>query len=221
MEVVVEIDNQGAKMTFLERMRMIRDIQDDMQGIPDIGNTMSAMTFAPSLDVETRRLSRPQSKTQHAQQRSGKAIETSTLTATSWTSMAIPSCGGSVPASAALNDVDYGEFKTDIRDQRRAGALTDLARKLAAQESQSRDRRRSRRPATNAAEPAGRRPHDRRRAARPNRRHGHQGRLHRPGAGGLQGAARDAQRPGLELRDRPGHDRQRDDAWSSGTSRPD
>ncbi len=50
MEVVIQVNNDRAKLSFLERMRMIREIQDSMLDIPDIGNTMSATTFAPMLE---------------------------------------------------------------------------------------------------------------------------------------------------------------------------
>ncbi len=51
MEVIVRIDNKKANLTFLERMELIQRIQESMVGIPDIGCTMSATTFAPSLEV--------------------------------------------------------------------------------------------------------------------------------------------------------------------------
>ncbi len=40
MEVIVKVDNTKCPMTMLERMQMIREIQDQMQGIRDIGSTM-------------------------------------------------------------------------------------------------------------------------------------------------------------------------------------
>ncbi len=52
MEVIVRIDNKKANLTFLERMELIQRIQERMVGIPDIGCTMSATTFAPSLEVK-------------------------------------------------------------------------------------------------------------------------------------------------------------------------
>ena len=52
MEVIVRINNDKAELTFLERMELIDRIQAEMVDIPNIGCTMSATTFAPSLEVK-------------------------------------------------------------------------------------------------------------------------------------------------------------------------
>ena len=98
MEVVIKVDTKAAKLTFLERMRLIRDIQDHMQGIPDLGNTMSATTFAPSLESKRRVDSR--SPATSAPTRCSSNIATNTFEATSSMSRETPNCGGSAPASA-------------------------------------------------------------------------------------------------------------------------
>ena len=51
MEVIVKLDNNKCDMTFLERLELIDAIQEEMQKTPYIGCTMSATTFAPSLEV--------------------------------------------------------------------------------------------------------------------------------------------------------------------------
>lgn len=52
MEVVVRLDNKQCDLTFLERMELIRRVQDQLEGINGIGNTMSAVTYAPSLEIK-------------------------------------------------------------------------------------------------------------------------------------------------------------------------
>ena len=100
----------------------------------------------------------------------------------------------------ALNDVDYGLFLNDLRAKvepvlaaERTRILTQQA-KAAKEKPDRRSHRRGR-------HPLGRRP-----VATGNRR-----RLHRTGAGRLQGPASNAGRPGRELHLRPADDRRRDD----------
>ena len=52
MEVVVRIDNSRCQMSMLERMQLISRVQDRLQGIPDVGSTMSAVTFAVPLEIK-------------------------------------------------------------------------------------------------------------------------------------------------------------------------
>jgi predicted RND superfamily exporter protein len=50
MEVIVHVDKQTcSNMSILERMRLIDRVQQRIQKIDGIGNTLSAVTFAPSL----------------------------------------------------------------------------------------------------------------------------------------------------------------------------
>lgn len=115
MEVVVRVDRNKCKLTFLERMELIKRIQDQMQDIPDIGITMSAVTFAPSLDAKrkgpliSKTMARNALNTKLEQHREDY-IEGDFLDTDGdqdlWRISA---------RVGALNDVDYGEFKNDIR----------------------------------------------------------------------------------------------------------
>jgi predicted RND superfamily exporter protein len=49
MELVVRFDNATNKQTMLERMRIVAEIQRAAHKIPAVGGTMSAVTFAPEL----------------------------------------------------------------------------------------------------------------------------------------------------------------------------
>jgi predicted RND superfamily exporter protein len=51
MEVVLKLDNTKCDLTFLERLELVKRVQQEMQKTPYIGCTMSATTFAPSLEV--------------------------------------------------------------------------------------------------------------------------------------------------------------------------
>ena len=55
MEVIVKLDNTKCDMTFLERLELVRRIQEEMQKTPYIGCTMSATTFAPSASPKSKR----------------------------------------------------------------------------------------------------------------------------------------------------------------------
>ncbi len=116
MEVIVRVDNEKADMTFLERMELIKIIQEQMVDIPDIGCTMSATTFAPKLEV--RRLGAFGSKTvmrnalnrkleDHADEYfESDFVDLDENGTELWRISA---------RVGALNDVDYGVFKEDIR----------------------------------------------------------------------------------------------------------
>ncbi len=115
MEVIVKVDTEKCPMTFLERMEMIREIQDKMQDIPDIGNTMSATTFAPSLKAKrsgplvSKVMVRNALNTkleQHRQEYIDGDFLDEDGSQELWRIRA---------RVGALNDVDYGEFKNDIR----------------------------------------------------------------------------------------------------------
>ena len=100
MEVIVKIDKQQRALTMLERMELIGAVQKEMQKIEHIGCTMSAATFAPSLEVTRPVASRRNTKRDVTEQDAAKTIARSTSTATSWKSRTAPSCGGSAAASA-------------------------------------------------------------------------------------------------------------------------
>ncbi len=52
MEVVLKIDNSQCKLTMLERMELVDRIQAGLKEIREVGNTLSAVTFAPSLEIK-------------------------------------------------------------------------------------------------------------------------------------------------------------------------
>lgn len=115
MEVIVKVDNTQCKLTFLERMQMIRQIQDSMQDIPDIGNTMSATTFAPSLKVKRNgplgsRAVGAVGLNRVLEQNRDKYEESDFLDKDGDNDLWRISA-----RVGALNDVDYGDFKNDIR----------------------------------------------------------------------------------------------------------
>ena len=101
MEVVIKVDTQDGQVDVPRADALIRDIQDHMQGIPDLGNTMSATTFAPSLEIEAARAivsrasatSAPTSVLEQHRERIHRRRLPGCRGQT-------PSCGGSSPASA-------------------------------------------------------------------------------------------------------------------------
>jgi len=52
MEVVLRIDNSQCDLTMLERMELVNRIQSNLVEIKEVGNTLSAVTFAPSLEIK-------------------------------------------------------------------------------------------------------------------------------------------------------------------------
>jgi uncharacterized protein len=115
MEVVIKVDPAKCKLNFLERMELVRRVQDQMQGIKDLGNTMSAVTFAPSLEIKGggpfKRALR-KTKSDHLEQHRQEFIDGDFL------DMDGPQELWRISARVgALNDVDYGEFKSEIRDR--------------------------------------------------------------------------------------------------------
>ena len=113
MEVVVKIDNKKCDLKMIDRMQMIRQIQDKMQDIPDIGMTMSATTFAPPLEVKGRghkALIKRATINGRLEQHRQEYIDSDFLAIEGDTELWRISA-----RVGALNDVDYGEFKHDIR----------------------------------------------------------------------------------------------------------
>jgi uncharacterized protein len=52
MEVVVRIDNTKSSLTMFERAQLVDRIQKSLREIKEVGNTMSAVTFAPPLEAK-------------------------------------------------------------------------------------------------------------------------------------------------------------------------
>ena len=50
MEIVVQIDPQKCKLDFLERMRLVKSIEDHVAEMPEVGSALAVTTFAPNLD---------------------------------------------------------------------------------------------------------------------------------------------------------------------------
>ena len=49
MEVVVRVDRDKCKLSFAEKMRMAREIERQMESLPEVGGALSAATLAPDL----------------------------------------------------------------------------------------------------------------------------------------------------------------------------
>lgn len=49
MEVVVRVDKEKCQLTFLERMRLIKEIEANVRSIDVVGSTLSTTTFAPNI----------------------------------------------------------------------------------------------------------------------------------------------------------------------------
>ena len=56
MEIVVRFDNGRQHQTMLERMRVVEAVQQAAESNPEVGGTMSAVTFCPDLERRGRRL---------------------------------------------------------------------------------------------------------------------------------------------------------------------
>jgi predicted RND superfamily exporter protein len=114
MEVIVKIDTSKNHMTMLEKMELIERIQSKMQGIEHMGSTMSAATFAPELPkgrrgVLSRNMNRSVTNKRLEANRE-EYLESDFLDIDGSTELWRISA-----RVGALNDVDYGEFKNNIR----------------------------------------------------------------------------------------------------------
>jgi predicted RND superfamily exporter protein len=113
MEVIVKIDTENG-MTMLEKMELIDRIQKQMQQIEHMGSTMSVVTFAPEL---------PKGRRGVLSERMNRSVTNRRLEAHRdeyFHSDFLDTDGDTelwrISARVgALNDVDYGEFKEDIR----------------------------------------------------------------------------------------------------------
>lgn len=113
MEVIVKLDNTKCDMTFLERLELVRRVQTEMQKTPYIGCTMSATTFAPSLEVtgklQTLRNAKRDTLNKRLLTHRQEYIDSDFVDLDGDTELWRISA-----RVGALNDVDYGEFKNDI-----------------------------------------------------------------------------------------------------------
>jgi len=55
MEVVIKVDNQQNHLSFVERMRLVRDVEHAVEQLDAVGGALSAATFAPDIRPDTRR----------------------------------------------------------------------------------------------------------------------------------------------------------------------
>ncbi len=51
MEILIRIDQQTCDLTFLERMELVGDIQEEIGALDEVGSSLSTVTFGRSLDV--------------------------------------------------------------------------------------------------------------------------------------------------------------------------
>src|SRR6202040_3332378 len=49
MEIVVRIDEKDCSLNFLERMELVQRIQQKVEGLKDVGSSLSAVTFAGNI----------------------------------------------------------------------------------------------------------------------------------------------------------------------------
>jgi hypothetical protein len=113
MEVVIKV-HKDSDITFLERLELVKRIQEQMQKTPYIGCTMSATTFAPSLEItgklQTLRSAKRDTLNKRLLIHRQEYIDSDFVDLDGdyelWRVSA---------RVGALNDVDYGEFKNDIR----------------------------------------------------------------------------------------------------------
>jgi len=114
MEVVLKLDNAKLDMNFLERLELVKRVQEAMRETPYIGCTMSATTFAPSLEVSaklsTMRNAMRDTLNKRLSTHRQEYIDSDFVDLEGETELWRISA-----RVGALNDVDYGEFKNDIR----------------------------------------------------------------------------------------------------------
>lgn len=114
MEIIVRLDKSVSEMTFLERMELVDRVQNELEKIPLVGNTMSAVTFAPSLKIKRKGILTPAmlrgAYSTRLEKHQQEYIENGFLAFDGdeqlWRISA---------RVDALNDVDYGEFIGEIQ----------------------------------------------------------------------------------------------------------
>ncbi len=113
MEVVVKIDDDSG-LNMLEKVELIGNIEKEMQKIKHIGNTMSAATFAPEIPNKRRGLLSVNTLRDVTNRRleanKQEYLDSDFLSTEGNTELWRVSA-----RVGALNDVDYGEFKDEIR----------------------------------------------------------------------------------------------------------
>lgn len=115
MEVVLRIDNSKAKMTFLEKMELVDRVQKEMKGIPDIGCTMSAVTFAPKLEFKRKGVFGTKAVQRGTFNKSLERNRDEFINGDFLGEEGDCDLWRISARVGALNDVDYGVFKEDIR----------------------------------------------------------------------------------------------------------
>jgi len=114
MEVVVRVDNSKSSLSMLERAELVGRVQKSLQQIEEVGNTMSAVTFAPPLEMKRMGFV-PKSTVRHTW---NKQLERHRQEYIDGGFLALD---GDVELwrinarVGALNDVDYGLFLDDLR----------------------------------------------------------------------------------------------------------
>ncbi len=199
MEVVLRFDNNQSSLTMMERAELVNRVQKSLQEIDVVGNTMSAVTFAPPLPTKRAGIfSKDRLRyiwNSQLEKHREEYIDGGFLAldgdAELWRINA---------RVGALNDVDYGLFLNDLRAKVEPVLLAERERVLKAKakaDKTSID--------AEAARPGGL-AHGRESLAAGNRC-----RLHRTGAGRLQGPGPDADRVEGELHLGPADHRRGDD----------
>jgi hypothetical protein len=112
--VVLKIDPAKSNTTFLERAELVERIQQKMEGINGIGNTMSVVTYAPPLEVK--RLGLVSKRTMRGVLNKKLEEHRDEYLASDFLSVEDNVELWRISARVgALNDIDYGEFKRDIQ----------------------------------------------------------------------------------------------------------
>jgi predicted RND superfamily exporter protein len=127
MEVIVKIDTNKNQMSMLEKMELVERIQSQMQKIEHMGITMSAATFAPELPKRRRGLISRQT-TRDVTNRRLEANREEYLDSDFLDTDGETELWRISARVGALNDVDYGEFKEDIRQRVEPVLVAERAR---------------------------------------------------------------------------------------------
>ncbi|HEX4147216.1 MAG TPA: MMPL family transporter [Pirellulales bacterium] len=114
MEVVVRVDNSKSSLTMLERAELVGRVQTSLKEIEEVGNTMSAVTFAPPLEAKRMGFV-PKSTVRHTW---NKRLEAHRQEYIDGGFLALDGDAELWRINArvgALNDVDYGQFLDELR----------------------------------------------------------------------------------------------------------
>jgi predicted RND superfamily exporter protein len=107
MEVVIRVNRKACNIDLLERMALVAAVQQEIVKLPDVGSTLAAPTFAPTLPRRPSALER-RTWIVHLERRRGDLREYLCTTEEEelWRVSA---------RIAALTNLDYGEFVRDIQ----------------------------------------------------------------------------------------------------------